>query len=144
MKTVKDLLKEKGSEVWSIGPDALVYDAIKLMAEKNVGALVVKDGEHLIGVISERDYARKIILAGRRSRETPVRDAMTSRVLFAAPSETVEECMAVMTAKHFRHLPVVENDQLLGLISMGDMVKSVIAEQQFTIQQLEHYITGGQ
>jgi CBS domain-containing protein len=143
MKTVKELLREKGSEVWSIGPDALVYDAIKLMAEKNVGALVVKEGEHLIGVISERDYARKIILAGRRSRETPVRDAMTSRVLFAAPSETVEECMAVMTEKRFRHLPVVENDQLLGLISMGDLVKAVIAEQQFVIEQLEHYITGG-
>lgn len=142
MKTVKDLLREKSPDIWSIGPEASVYDAIKLMAEKNIGALLVKENDLLIGLISERDYARKIILAGRRSRETPVREVMTSKVAFVDPSETVEACMALMTEKRFRHLPVIQDGELLGVVSIGDLVKALIAEQQFLIQQLEHYITG--
>ena len=144
MNKVKELLREKGSDVWSIGPDASVYDAILLMADKNVGALLVLEGERLVGLLSERDYARKVILAGRGSRETRVRDVMTSRVLFADPEETLEECMALMTDKRIRHLPVLDdNEKVLGVVSIGDLVKAVIAEQQVRIEQLEHYITGG-
>lgn len=144
MKKVRELLKQKGSGVWSIGPDASVYDALALMAEKNIGALLVMEDERLVGMISERDYARKVVLAGRASRETLVGDVMTTRVIFAEPTETVEECMALMTEKRIRHLPVIQKDgTLLGVVSIGDLVKEVIAEQQFMIEQLEHYISGG-
>ncbi len=143
MKKIKELLREKGGSVWSIGPDASVYDAIAMMAERNIGALLVMEGDRLVGVMSERDYARKVILAGRASRDTKVGDVMTSRVIFADPTETVEECMALMTDKHIRHLPVMEDGELLGLVSIGDLVKEVIAEQKFMIKQLEHYISGG-
>lgn len=143
MKKVKELLREKGPGVWSIGPDASVYDAITLMAEKNVGALLVLEDNRLVGVVSERDYARKVILAGRSSTDARVSDVMTSRVVFADPAETVEECMALMTDKHIRHLPVMEDGELLGMVSIGDLVKAVIAEQKFIIEQLEHYISGG-
>lgn len=142
MKKVKELLRDKGT-TWSISPDASVYDAISMMAEKNIGALLVTEEERLIGMVSERDYARKVILAGRLSKETRVSDVMSTRVVFADPDETVEECMALMTDKRIRHLPVMEDGELLGIVSIGDLVKAVIAEQQFMIEQLEHYITGG-
>lgn len=142
MKKVSELLRDKGNQMWHIGPDASVYEAITLMAEKNVGALLVLQDARLVGMISERDYARKVILAGHSSRETPVRDVMSARVIYARPSETVEECMALMTDKHIRHLPVMEDDKLLGLVSIGDLVKAVIAEQKYIINQLENYISG--
>lgn len=142
MKTVRQLLEAKGYDVWSIAPDAPVYDALKLMADKNVGALIVLDGEKLVGVISERDYARKVILKGKSARDTPVREIMTREVICVSPKRTVEECMALMTDKRIRHLPVLEEDRLIGVVSIGDVVKSVISEQEFIIEQLENYITG--
>ncbi|ROO28854.1 inosine-5-monophosphate dehydrogenase [Salinisphaera orenii MK-B5] len=143
MKRVRDLLREKDTDMWSVAPDDTVYDAIKLMADKNIGAVLVLDGGRLVGLLSERDYARKITLENRRSRETAVRDVMTTHVAYAEPSETLEECMALMTDKRFRHLPVMEDDTLIGVLSIGDLVKAVIAEQRFLIKQLEHYISGG-
>ena len=142
MKTVEQLLEVKGHHVFSISPDASVYDTIALMADKEVGALMIIDGEKPVGLVSERDYARKVILKGRSSKETPVRDIMTARVVYAKPKQTVQECMALMTEKHIRHLPVMADDKLLGMISIGDLVKEIIAEQQFLIDQLEHYISG--
>jgi len=143
MKLVKQILREKGSEALSISPDAFVYDALKLMAEKNVGTLLVLEKGKLVGIISERDYARKVILKGKSSLETPVREIMTDRVLFVRPEQTVEECMALMTDKHIRHLPVLVGDQVVGIVSIGDLVKASIDEKDFLIQQLENYITGG-
>jgi len=142
MKKIRHLLEEKGNEVWSVSPEAAVYEAIRIMAEKNVGALVVMEADEVVGLISERDYARKLVLEGRSSRETPVRDVMTARVVSARPDQSVEECMALMTDKRIRHLPVVRDGQLLGVVSIGDLVKAIIAEQQFVIEQLEHYISG--
>ncbi len=141
-KLVKHLLKEKGKRFWSIAPDAMVYEALKLMAEKEVGALLVLNGEELVGILSERDYARKVILKGKSSLDTPVREIMTQRVRFVHPEQTVEECMALMTDKRIRHLPVLENDQVVGVISIGDLVKAVIEEKDFMLKQLENYITG--
>jgi IMP dehydrogenase len=135
-------LETKGHDVWSIEPSALVYDAMKLMADKEIGALLVLEGAKLAGIVSERDYARKIILQGRSSLTTEVREIMTSRVVYVEPERNIEECMALMTDKRIRHLPVVEAGQLCGVISIGDLVKAIIAEQQFIIQQLERYITG--
>ena len=140
MTTVKQLLERKGRRVWSIRPDAPVLEALKLMAEHGVGALVVLEGERLAGVISERDYARKVILHGKSSSETPVREIMTGRVVTVTPAHTVADCMAVMTEKHFRHLPVVEDGRVVGVLSIGDLVKAVIAEQADTIRALESYI----
>ena len=142
MKTVLQLLQVKGSTVHAISPDASVYDALKLMAERNVGALAVTEGPRLVGLVSERDYARKVVLLGRVSKDTPVRDIMTSEVVCVDPSQGVDECMALMTERHFRHLPVIEGGGLAGIISIGDVVKSILDHQQFTIQQLEHYIVG--
>lgn len=142
MKIVKELLDAKGHHVWMIGPDASVLEAIKMMAEKEVGALVVADAGRPVGIISERDYARKVILQGRSSQETAVKDIMTTAMVCARLDQTVEECMAVMTEKRIRHLPVVEQDKVIGIISIGDLVKAIIAEQRFVIEQLEHYITG--
>ena len=142
MNKVSELLDNKGDEVWSIGPDASVFDAIKLMADKGVGALMVMEGTKVVGVISERDYARKVILMGHSSRETQIKDIMTTRVVYARPDQSVEECMALMTDKHIRHLPIMEGEKLVGVISIGDLVKSIIAEQKFTIEQLEKYISG--
>lgn len=142
MKTVRRVLEVKGRQTWSIQPDASVYDALTLMADKGVGALLVLDGRKLIGIISERDYARKVILRGKSSLETPVRDIMTSKVICVRPEQTIEECMALMTDKHIRHLPVVVGDEVVGVISIGDLVKAVIAEKDFMIKQLEDYITG--
>ena len=143
MKIVKHILKEKGQRFWSVAPDTLVIDALKLMAEKEVGALLVLDGGKLIGIMSERDYARKVILKGKSSLDTPVREIMTSKLFFIRPAQTVEECMALMTDKHIRHLPVMEGDKVVGVISIGDLVKATIEEKDFLIKQLENYITGG-
>jgi len=141
MKTVKQILDVKGYQVWSITPDKFVFDALKLMGEENIGALTVVEGDRLVGIISERDYARKVILQGRTSRDTRVAEIMTAAVIATRLEQNVEECMATMTAKRIRHLPVVENDQVLGMISIGDLVKSIIDEQQFMIEQLENYIS---
>jgi len=142
MNTLSQLLHGKGNQVWSIGPDATVYDAIHLMAEKGIGALVVLKDESLVGVISERDYARDVVLKDRSSKETLVKDIMSDKVVYADPHQTVDECLAVMTEKRIRHLPVMDGDQMIGLVSMGDLVKVIIAEQKLTIDQLERYITG--
>lgn len=141
MARVKQLLQGKGHDVWSIGPEASVYDAIAKMAQEEVGALVVLEGESLIGVVSERDYARKVVLQGRSSRDTKIKDIMTTRVAYARPDQSVEDCMAMMTEKRIRHLPVMEGDKLLGVISIGDLVKFIIEEQKHVIEQLEQYIS---
>ena len=140
MKTVRQLLQVKGSQIYAIAPDARVFEALTLMAEREVGALVVTDGGRLAGIISERDYARKVILHGKSSHEMQVRDIMTAKVIAVHPGQTVEECMALMTGKRIRHLPVIEGDRLIGVVSIGDLVKEVIAEQEQTIKQLESYI----
>jgi CBS domain-containing protein len=142
MKTIKRLLEAKGYDIWSITPDASVYEAIKLMADRNVGALLVLESGKLVGVISERDCTRRLILKERAAKDTQVREVMTSGVIYVRPDQTVEECMALMTAKRVRHLPVLADDQLIGIISIGDLVKDIISEQEFMIQQLEHYIKG--
>ena len=142
MKTVRELLRNKGDQVYSLGPEATVYEALTLMAEKDVGALLVLDSGQLVGILSERDYARKIVLKGKTSRETPVREIMTEKVVWVRPDQTIEECMALMTNKRIRHLPVLEGGRLLGVISIGDVVKDIISEQEFMIEQLENYITG--
>jgi CBS domain-containing protein len=140
MQTVQQLLDEKGHEVWSISPDAQVYDAVSLMAEKAIGALMVIESGRVVGLVSERDYARKVVLKGRFSRDTQVRDIMTTRVVYAHLEQTVEECMAILTDQRVRHLPVMEQGQLVGIISIGDLVKAIITEQKFIIDQLVHYI----
>jgi CBS domain-containing protein len=140
MKTVQQLLAGKGAAIHAVAPDASVLDAIRLMAEKGVGALVVLDNGRLAGVISERDYARKVILHGRSSQDTAVREIMTDKVIAVRPEQTVEECMALMTEKRIRHLPVVDGGKLTGVLSIGDLVKEVIADREATIKQLESYI----
>jgi len=140
MKTLKQLLEAKGREVYTIEPGARVFDALKMMADKGVGALMVTEGGRIAGVISERDYARKVILHGKSSHELQVRDIMTSKVITVHPGQSVEECMALMTEKRIRHLPVTEGERLIGVLSIGDLVKEVIAAQQQTIAQLESYI----
>jgi CBS domain-containing protein len=142
MKIVGQLLQTKGSQVWSIDPEATVYEALKLMAAKGVGALVVVEAGQVVGIISERDYARKVSLQGKSDQTTPVREIMTSKVVYIRPEQSVEDCMALMTDKRIRHLPVLEDDRLVGVISIGDVVKAVISEQEFMIAQLENYITG--
>ena len=143
MITVSQILREKGASVWSVSPDTKVYEALKLMAEKNIGALLVAEGDRLVGIFSERDYARKVILKGKSSKTIPVKEIMTEEVLYIRPSHSIEECMAVMTSKRIRHLPVLEQNKILGVISIGDVVKAIISEQEFTIKQLENYISGG-
>ena len=142
MVTVKQLLDEKGKSVWSISPAASVYDALQMMSDKNVGALVVTEGPAVVGMFSERDYARKVTLLGRRSRELSVREIMSANVFHVTLRDSIEHCMGLMTQKHIRHLPVVEAGALVGLISIGDVVRRVIEEQQSTINHLEDYITG--
>ncbi|MBB3179954.1 CBS domain-containing protein [Variovorax sp. Sphag1AA] len=143
MKTVAEILKAKGSSaVYSIAPSATVFEAVKLMADKNVGALMVMEGDRIVGVVTERDYARKVVLLARSSRDTPLRDVMTSAVIYVRPSQTSEECMALMTESRVRHLPVMDGDKLVGLISIGDIVKGIISEQNFIIEQLQNYIAG--
>jgi CBS domain-containing protein len=143
MTSVAQLLKTKPSVgVFTVAVGDSVYDAIKLMAEKQIGALIVTDGDSIAGIVTERDYARKVVLMDRSSRDTPVRDIMSKAVRFVRPEQTTDECMALMTERRMRHLPVIERDKLVGMVSIGDLVKNIIAEQQFTIQQLESYING--
>jgi CBS domain-containing protein len=142
MRKVKQILDLKGRNVWSIAPAATVYDAMRLMADRGVGALLVLEGEKLTGIVSERDYARKVILQGRSSRTTQVSEIMTARVAYAELDQDIEECMAIMTEERVRHLPVIEAGRVVGIISIGDLVKSIIDEQKFMIEQLVRYING--
>jgi CBS domain-containing protein len=142
MLTVEQILRQKGSAFWAVAPDAMVYEALALMAEKDVGALLVMEAGTLVGMISERDYARKVILKGKTSLRTPVSAIMTAPVLTVRPAQTVEECMALMTEKRIRHLPVQAGERIAGIISIGDVVKASLAAKDFAIQQLENYITG--
>jgi CBS domain-containing protein len=136
------LLKRKGGNVWSVPPSLSVYEAIAMMSEKQVGALLVIEGTKLIGIISERDYARKVILKGRSSKDTDVREIMNSPVIYVTPQETVDECMMIMTSNRVRHLPVIEDDRVVGIVSIGDLVNWIISAQADTIHQLHSYITG--
>jgi CBS domain-containing protein len=140
--TVSSILKHKGSDLWSVSPDASVYEAIEVMAEKRIGALLVLSEGKLAGVMSERDYARKVILRGRSSKDTRVHEIMTTRVITVGPNHTVDECMNLMTENRIRHLPVVDDERVLGVVSIGDVVKWIITAQDQTIEQLENYITG--
>jgi CBS domain-containing protein len=142
MLSVKELLERKGHAVWSISPEASVFDALKLLAEKDIGALLVIENGKMVGILSERDYARKVVLKGKTSMETPVREIMTPNVVTVRADQTIEDCMAMMTQRHIRHLPVVDGDRINGLISIGDVVKAIISQQEFVIEQLENYITG--
>jgi CBS domain-containing protein len=141
--TISDILKYKGNQVWSIAPNAMVFEAIQLMAEKNVGALLVMQDGQLVGIISERDYTRKVILKGKASKETAVSEILSGKVVCVASAQTVDECLRLMTERHIRHLPVVEHGQVLGIVSIGDLVNWIISAQSHTIQQLQSYITGG-
>jgi len=142
MTTVRQLLDQKGRKIWSIKLDATVFDAIAKMAEKDIGSLVVMDGDELVGIITERHYARNVVLKGKTSPATPVRDIMERSVIAARPEQSVEQCMAIMTEKRVRHLPVFEGKKPIGIVSIGDLVKSIIGDQKFMIDQLEHYIHG--
>jgi CBS domain-containing protein len=141
MKRISDLLNDKGRGIWSLSPDATVYDAIEQMALKGVGALLVMEGIRLVGIVSERDYARKVILKGKASRETEVREIMSHPVICASPELTVEQTMAIMTEKRVRHLPVMVEETVVGVISIGDVVRAIIEDHEFSIQQLTSYIT---
>jgi CBS domain-containing protein len=142
MTYVEQLLKTKGNEIWSIVPQATVYEALQIMSEKDVGALLVLDKGNLVGIFSERDYARKLILKGRFSKDTTVGELMTREVLYIESQSTIEDCMALMTAKRVRHLPVLENERLIGIVTIGDVVKQIISDREFTIKQLERYMKG--
>ena len=142
MKTVKQLLRDKGSTVYTIEPSATVFDSLQIMSDQNIGALVVIDGNEVVGLLTERDYTRKGILKGRAAKDTPVRDIMTSPVICVNPEHTVDACIALMTEKRVRHLPILRNGQLVGIVSIGDTLKTAIEDRQFTIEQLEHYICG--
>lgn len=137
MNIVRQLLQLKGNQVWSITPHSSVYEALRLMAEKNVGALVVMENDRLVGIISERDYARKVVLKGKASRDVPVSEIMTPQVVTVHPDQTVEECMDLMTTNHFRHLPVVEDEQVVGMISIGDVMRDILRRQRETIRSME-------
>ena len=139
---VKDLLEIKNKEVWTIEPGASVYNAIAKMADKQIGALVITEGNKVVGIITERDYARKVILQDKSSKNTAVREIMTERVIYVQPNQKIEECMALMTEKRIRHLPVLDGDRLVGMISIGDVVRAVISEKEFLIDQLTRYISG--
>ena len=142
MKLVKHLLDSKGREIISIVQDASVFDAIKLMAERSIGSLLVMDGDELKGIVTERDYARKVIIKGRASDTTPVADIMTTNLITASPEQTVNECMTLMSGKRIRHLPVIADGRVAGIISIGDLVQAIISDQQEEIEQLEQYISG--
>ena len=143
MKWVSDILDAKGREVHSVGPDSTVFDALRVMSDRGIGAVVIMENDQLAGILTERDYARKVVLLGRSSRDLPVREIMTRRVLCVSPERTIEECMALCTAHRARHLPVVDRKQVVGIVSIGDLVKAVIAEQQHLIEELQQYISGG-
>jgi len=140
MKLASDILQSKGCEVWSIDPESSVFDALRLMAEKDIGAVLVMRGEKPVGIVGERDYARKIVLEGKTSKDARVEDVMVRRVLCAPPDRTIEECLALMTDKRARHLPIVEKKHVIGMVSIGDLVKAIIAEQKFEIERLQQYI----
>ncbi len=140
MNTIKSLLKSKGSQVWTVGPRATVYEAIELLAEKNIGALLVIDGDQVCGIISERDYVRKVAIKGRISKDTEVQEIMTKDIIHANLETTIDECMALMTESRIRHLPIIDDTKLEGMISIGDLVKAIMSEQQRTIDQLGEYI----
>ncbi len=142
MKSVSDILNFKGHEIWAVKPDDTVFDSLQLMAEKEVGALLVMDADKLVGIVTERDYARKVILEGKSSKSSSVTEIMTKQVLCVAPERTIEECMALMTDKRARHLPVLDHKRVIGLVSIGDLVKAMISEQKMLIDQLQHYISG--
>ena len=142
MRTVQQLLDEKGHDIQAIHPDDSVFDAIQKLADANIGSLIVVEDDRPVGIFTERDYARSVVLKGKSSPTTPVRDIMTTRVIYVQPEQTVEECMAIMTDKHIRHLPVLRDKKLIGMISIGDLVKSIIADQKYTIEQLEQFIHG--
>ncbi len=141
MKTINDILQAKGHDIWSVLPTSSVFNAIRLMADHNIGALLVMEHGKIVGIMSERDYARKVILRGKSSKETPVREIMTDKVVYGEPGQTIEECMALLTHKRIRHLPVLSGDDLVGMISIGDVVKAIIAEQEDKIRLLEQYIS---
>ena len=143
MYTVRHLLQEKGNQVWSIAPGATVYEALELMAAKNCGALLVIERGSVAGMFTEREYARQVILKGRSSKTTTVGELMATEVLYVSPDDTIENCMALMTDRRVRHLPVMDNGKLAGVVSIGDIVKAVISDREFTIRELERYITGG-
>ncbi len=142
MNTIREILDKKGYDVWSVTPDTKIIDALKLMADKNIGALIVLEEEELVGIVSERDYARKVAIHGKSPHDTAVKEIMTQRVLFVPPERSAEDCMAIMNDKRVRHLPVYENDKLIGVVSIGDVVKAVITEKKIALEQLENYITG--
>jgi CBS domain-containing protein len=141
VQTASEILRIKGSEVWSVGPDDTILNAIKLMADHEVGALLVMDQEKLVGIVTERDYTRKVALEDRSSKDALVKEIMSVKVLCARPEQTVQECMALMSDKRARHLPIIDHKKVIGIISIGDLVKSIIREQQFEIEALQHYIT---
>ncbi len=142
MTTVRHILDQKGHQVWSVHPDDRVYDAIKMMADKDVGSLVVLEGDKIVGIVTERHYARNVFLKGRSSPQTRVDGIMERNVICVEPGQSIEECMALMSAKRSRHLPVIEHGELVGIVSIGDLVKSIISDREFVIEQLEHYIHG--
>ena len=142
MHTASDILRHKGHAVWSVKPTNTVLETLGVMAEHDIGAVLVLDGDKLVGVFSERDYARKVVLAGRSSRDSQVKDVMTAHVVCVSPDRSVDECMALMTNKRLRHLPVVDHKRVIGMVSIGDLVKATIDDQQFTITQLHSYIAG--
>jgi CBS domain-containing protein len=143
MKTVGDVIKKKGNRLWSVIPSTTVYDTLKLMADKEIGAVLVLDEGRPVGIFSERDYARQVILKGRASKDTPVREVMVSRIVFVRPEQSIEDCMALMTDKRVRHLPVMHQGTLSGMLSIGDVVKEMISEKEFLIEQLANYIQRG-
>ena len=143
MNSVRQVLQDKGALVYTITPQATVYQALELMAQKNIGAVVVLENNRVVGIFSERDYARKVVLVGKASKTTTVGEVMSRDVLYAKPDDSIEECMSLMTKKRHRHLPVMDGDKLIGLISIGDVVKAIISDREFTIRELERYITGG-
>lgn len=142
MNFVKELLKNKGNEVWSLTPESRVFDALEIMADKNIGAMPVLESEKIVGMFSERDYARKVILKGKASKNTHVEEIMSTKVHHVSPEQSIQECMELMTEYRIRHLPVLDDGELIGLISIGDVVKAIISEQEFMMGQLENYITG--
>ena len=143
MRTVEQLLQVKGTDIWSIEPLTTAYNALQIMAEKNVGALLVMEKEKVVGIFSERDYARKVILKDKSSKNTSIGELMTREVFYIDAKSTLEESMALMTAKRIRHLPVLKNNRLIGIVTLGDVVRQIISDQQFAIRELEKYITGG-
>ena len=142
MTTIAQLLNAKGNQIWSVEPKATIFEALEIMSEKEIGALLVMEDGKLTGIFSERDYARKVILKGKSSKETPVGELMTKKVFYIDPQKTINDCMAMMTAKRIRHVPVIEDNQVVGIVTIGDVVNQIISEQEVTINHLENYITG--